>query len=404
MDDVEGKVFIGGLSWQTTEGTLRAHFEKFGELTDVALMIDKRTGQPRGFGFIKLKYPAAADIVVAQEHVIDGRKVDVKKAVPRDRAPAPTRTESKKIFVGGLSAEVTDKIFHDYFSKFGLVKDAVVMVDRSTNRSRGFGFVTFEAEEAVDNVIKTENTILGKWVEVKRAEPRDMKFDPIGGGRGIGPGSVGFRGGRVGPGDMRMMGGRYGMTMNGRGPPMDDFQSGYGSMSPYGRGFSGAYPASYPSPSPYAMQPGYSASGYGSYSQGYTAGYGPSAVQQMAAGYSNPQGYGSRGLANDGDSSPIGSSQASVNYAMSQGVGSPSNLNVGGVNASSYDTYGRGHQQQYPYPSSAVAGYGSAYGLYGSPSANPRTMSAQDGYEGAYGAYRQGGTSQNRLDRGYKPY
>lgn len=62
-DDVEGKVFIGnvltrksqrsdmsrlgGLSWQTTEGTLRAHFEKFGELTDVALMIDKRTGQPR---------------------------------------------------------------------------------------------------------------------------------------------------------------------------------------------------------------------------------------------------------------------------------------------------------------------------------------------------------------------
>jgi len=122
LDDVDGKVFIGGLSWQTTEGTLRAHFEKFGELTDVALMIDKRTGQPRGFGFIKMKYPAAADIVVAQEHVIDGRRVDVKKAVPRDRAPAPTRTESKKIFVGGLSADVSDKIFHDYFSKFGIVK------------------------------------------------------------------------------------------------------------------------------------------------------------------------------------------------------------------------------------------------------------------------------------------
>ncbi len=49
------------------------------------------------------------------------------------------------------------------------------MVDRSTNRSRGFGFVTFETEEAVETVIKTENTILGKWVEVKRAEPRDMK-------------------------------------------------------------------------------------------------------------------------------------------------------------------------------------------------------------------------------------
>jgi hypothetical protein len=40
-------IILGGLSWQTTEGTLRAHFEKYGELTDVALMIDKRTGQPR---------------------------------------------------------------------------------------------------------------------------------------------------------------------------------------------------------------------------------------------------------------------------------------------------------------------------------------------------------------------
>ena len=37
----------GGLSWQTNEATLRTHFEKFGELTDVALMVDKRTGTPR---------------------------------------------------------------------------------------------------------------------------------------------------------------------------------------------------------------------------------------------------------------------------------------------------------------------------------------------------------------------
>ena len=46
-DDVDGKIFIGGLSWQTTEASLRYYFEKYGELTDVALMIDKRSGQPR---------------------------------------------------------------------------------------------------------------------------------------------------------------------------------------------------------------------------------------------------------------------------------------------------------------------------------------------------------------------
>lgn len=77
------------------------------------------------------------------------------------------------MFVGGLAAEVTEKDFADYFSQFGVVKDAVVMVDRATNRSRGFGFITFEAEESVETVLRTKNEIHGKWVEVKRAEPRD---------------------------------------------------------------------------------------------------------------------------------------------------------------------------------------------------------------------------------------
>jgi RNA-binding protein Musashi len=47
VDDIAGKVFIGGLSWSTTEQTLRYYFEKYGELSDVALMVDKRTGKPR---------------------------------------------------------------------------------------------------------------------------------------------------------------------------------------------------------------------------------------------------------------------------------------------------------------------------------------------------------------------
>ncbi len=48
-EDVAGKIFIGGLSWQTNEQTLREHFERYGELTDVALMFDKRSNKPRYF-------------------------------------------------------------------------------------------------------------------------------------------------------------------------------------------------------------------------------------------------------------------------------------------------------------------------------------------------------------------
>ena len=46
-DDLSGKIFVGGLSWNTNEERLRYYFEKFGEIEAVDLMIDKKTGQPR---------------------------------------------------------------------------------------------------------------------------------------------------------------------------------------------------------------------------------------------------------------------------------------------------------------------------------------------------------------------
>lgn len=63
------------------------------------------------------------------------------------------RMLNTKIFVGGLSTETTEEEFKDYFSRFGPIKDAVVMFDRNTNRSRGFGFITFETEEATTDCV-----------------------------------------------------------------------------------------------------------------------------------------------------------------------------------------------------------------------------------------------------------
>jgi RNA-binding protein Musashi len=50
------------------------------------------------------------------------------------------------------------------------------MYDRKTNRSRGFGFVTFDNEDDVRTVLRQEHEIMGKWVELKRAEPRETKY------------------------------------------------------------------------------------------------------------------------------------------------------------------------------------------------------------------------------------
>ena len=120
--------------------------------------------------------------------------MEAKKAVPREEqhgidrsgvnggGSSPmlsTLTRTKKIFVGGLSSTVTETDFRNYFEQFGLITDVVVMYDHGTQRPRGFGFITYESEDAVDRVLlKTFHELKEKRVEVKRAVPKDMTSGP----------------------------------------------------------------------------------------------------------------------------------------------------------------------------------------------------------------------------------
>jgi RNA recognition motif-containing protein len=56
----------------------------------------------------------------------------------------PTKRDARKLFVGGLPSNVTEDEFREFFEQYGTVVDSIVMFDRDTRRSRGFGFVTFE--------------------------------------------------------------------------------------------------------------------------------------------------------------------------------------------------------------------------------------------------------------------
>merc|ERR1740117_605621 len=60
----ECKVFIGGVSWDTSEEKLHEHFGQFGAVRDCTVLKDKMTGKPRGFGFVTFKTPAAAQAAV----------------------------------------------------------------------------------------------------------------------------------------------------------------------------------------------------------------------------------------------------------------------------------------------------------------------------------------------------
>lgn len=75
MDSDEGKLFLGGIAWDTTEERLSDYFGKYGDVSQTVIMRDKITGRPRGFGFVVFSDPSVLDSVLQDRHTIDGRNV-----------------------------------------------------------------------------------------------------------------------------------------------------------------------------------------------------------------------------------------------------------------------------------------------------------------------------------------
>lgn len=77
MESDLGKLFIGGISWDTDEERLREYFGNYGEVVEAVIMRDRTTGRARGFGFVVFADPAVAERVILEKHVIDGRTVRI---------------------------------------------------------------------------------------------------------------------------------------------------------------------------------------------------------------------------------------------------------------------------------------------------------------------------------------
>lgn len=84
---------------------------------------------------------------------------------------------SAKVYVGNLSWNTTDETLREAFNGFGQVLDSIVMRDRDTGRSRGFGFVTFEnkqeAESAINNL--NEQELDGRRIKINLANTKSVE-------------------------------------------------------------------------------------------------------------------------------------------------------------------------------------------------------------------------------------
>ena len=80
-----------------------------------------------------------------------------------------------RLFVGSLSWDTTDDGLRDFFSSAGTVSSANVIVDRETNRSKGFGFVEMSSDEEAKKAIDSLNgkELDGRAIIVSEARPRE---------------------------------------------------------------------------------------------------------------------------------------------------------------------------------------------------------------------------------------
>jgi len=84
--------------------------------------------------------------------------------------------DAGKLFVGGINRNTSDESFRNYFSKFGTIKDCVLMRDKATNASRGFGFITYADPMSLNEVLKERpHTLDNKVIDAKPCTPKHMQ-------------------------------------------------------------------------------------------------------------------------------------------------------------------------------------------------------------------------------------
>jgi RNA recognition motif-containing protein len=102
--DALNKVFIGGIHYDTTDDGLRDYFAKFGTITDYVIIKDPQTKRSRGFGFVKYTESTMVDEVMKNRpHVIDSKRLDVKRSTPRKDAVKMESSANVNKFVNNYS-------------------------------------------------------------------------------------------------------------------------------------------------------------------------------------------------------------------------------------------------------------------------------------------------------------
>ena len=172
------KLFVGGISQETTEVDLFAYFKSFGAISSVRIAFDKRLSSRRspdcskGYAFIQTKTEAVyRRITDHKRHLIKGRIVDINRAIEQNELPPQdvVLKKHRKLYFRGVRSSTTEAELHAYFSAIGRVVKVYLIFSPQTGRSRSFGYVEFETlAAALAATTQKSHKLAGKKFSVER--------------------------------------------------------------------------------------------------------------------------------------------------------------------------------------------------------------------------------------------
>ena len=249
--DTYAKIFVGGLSFDTSKQAIGDTFSRMGRVREVIIVVDKHTRRPKGYAFVTFEHENSAVRALRemQGYELDGRALRVElsgerhdgggedsRALPYARGPGqgpggphgpggpdqrqqqvsfpsddprnePIRgsrgriredlqdvtdhsIKSMQIYVGSLNYEMRDEHLRETFEKCGEISEATVLMDRANpTRSRGYGFITFKSAVAARKAIDLfDNAMVrGRRITVRENTARRLERKGGGPGRGGSP-------------------------------------------------------------------------------------------------------------------------------------------------------------------------------------------------------------------------
>lgn len=191
IDDKLRKLFVGGLSENTTEESSKEYFTQYGVVENINIL-RYDDGKSRKFGFVTYSSNEAAKDCLSEKkirnHKLDDKEIEVKRAMPRGNKDKNASLKTHKIFVGGLDTDVDEETIKSYFEdNYGATVTKVDFIkekkqEGKEQKRRRFCFLTLDDTDLVDELcIRHFHEVAGTRVEVKKAEPKGSRQRYYGG-------------------------------------------------------------------------------------------------------------------------------------------------------------------------------------------------------------------------------